>query len=92
MRYIEDGRMPIDNNLLERDIRLFATGRKSWLFSDTVQGARASAIIYSLMLTCRACRVEPFAWLQYVLTELPRRPDDADIGDLLPFNFKKQAA
>lgn len=39
-RYTEDGRMPIDNNLLERDIRIFATGRKSWLFSDTVEGPR----------------------------------------------------
>ena len=88
-RYTEDGRMPIDNNLLERDIRIFATGRKSWLFSDTVDGAKASAVIYSLMLTCRACRVEPFAWLKYVFTELPQRPEDADIEDLLPFNFKK---
>ena len=85
-RYTEDGRMPIDNNLLERDIRIFATGRKSWLFSDTVDGARASAVIYSLMLTCRACDVEPFAWLKHVLTKLPQRPDDADIEDLLPFN------
>lgn len=91
-RYTKDGRMPIDNNLLERDIRLFATGRKSWLFSDTVDGARASAVIYSLMLTCRACRVEPFAWLRYVLIELPQRTDDADITDLLPFNFPKTAA
>ena len=91
-RYAEDGRVPIDNNLLERDIRLFATGRKSWLFSDTVEGARASAVIYSLMLTCRACRVEPFAWLKHVLTKLPQRPDNADIEDLLPFNFKMQQA
>jgi hypothetical protein len=37
-RYTEDGRMPIDNNLLESDIRLFATGRKAWLFSDSVEG------------------------------------------------------
>ncbi len=42
-RYTEDGRMSIDNNLLERD---------SWLFSDTVDGAKASAVVYSLMLTC----------------------------------------
>lgn len=60
-RYTEDGEMPIDNNLLERDIRIFARGRKSWLFSDTVAGAGASAVDYSLMLTCRACGVEPFA-------------------------------
>jgi hypothetical protein len=45
--------------ILERDIRIFATGRKSCLFSDTVDGAKASAVIYSLMLTCRACGVEP---------------------------------
>ena len=91
-RYTEDGRMPIDNNLLERDIRIFATGRKSWLFSDTVDGAKASAVIYSLTLTCRACAVEPLAWLRHVLTELPQRPDDTDIEDLLPFSFKKQCA
>ena len=88
-RYTEDGEMPIDNNLLERDIRIFACGRKSWLFSDTVEGARASAVVYSLVLTCRACGVEPFAWLRHVLMQLPQRPHDADIEDLLPFNFAK---
>jgi transposase len=91
-RYVSDGRMPIDNNILERDIRVFATGRKSWLFSDTVDGARASAVIYSLMLTCRACGVEPLAWLRHVLTELPQRAVDADIDDLMPFNFPKVTA
>lgn len=91
-RYTQDGRMPIDNNLLERDIRIFATGRKSWLFSDTVDGAKASAVIYSLMLTCRACSIEPLAWLRHALTELPQRTENADITDLLPFNFPKTAA
>jgi transposase len=91
-RYTEDGRMPIDNNLLERDIRIFATGRKSWLFSDTVDGARARAVVYSLMLTCRACGVEPLAYLRHVLTELPQRAIAADISDLLPFNFTRTAA
>lgn len=90
-RFTEDGRMPIDNNLLERDIRIFATGRKSWLFSDTVEGANASAVVYSLMLTCRACGVEPLAWLRYVLSQLPQRAVNADITDLLPFNFPKAA-
>jgi hypothetical protein len=88
-RYAKDGRMPIDNNVLERDIRPFVTGRKSWLFSDTVAGARASAVVYSLVLTCRACGVEPFAWLRHALTELPKRDHDANIDDLLPFNFPK---
>ena len=67
------------------------TGRKSWLFSDTVAGAKASAVIYSLVLTCRACGVEPYAWLRHVLTELPLRRTDDDIEDLMPFNFAERA-
>ncbi|KVU28414.1 hypothetical protein WK66_08785 [Burkholderia ubonensis] len=80
------------NNVIERDIRPFVTGRKSWLFSDTVDGAKASAMVYSLMLTCRACGVDPHAYLLHVLTELPQRAPDADISDLLPFNFARQQA
>lgn len=59
------------------------------MFSDTVAGAKASAIIYSLMLTCRACSVEPYTYLLRVLTELPQRAADADISDLLPCNVAK---
>uniref|UniRef100_UPI003CF9C600 IS66 family transposase n=1 Tax=Massilia sp. TWP1-3-3 TaxID=2804573 RepID=UPI003CF9C600 len=86
-RYIDDGRAPIDNNLIERDIRPFTIGRKNWLFSSSVAGADASAVIYSLMLTCRACDIEPYAYLRHVLTELPQRRPGADVTDLLPFNF-----
>ncbi|VVD30245.1 IS66 family transposase [Paraburkholderia dioscoreae] len=89
-RYATDGRAPIDNNVCERDIRPFATSRKSWLFSDTVDGAKASATIYSLVLTCRACGVEPYDYLLHVLTELPQRAPDADVTDLLPFNYARQ--
>ncbi|KWE48959.1 hypothetical protein WL76_23425 [Burkholderia ubonensis] len=92
IRYVDDGRLPLDNNVIERDIRPFATARKSWLFSDTVAGAKASAVVYSLMLTCRACGVEPHARLLHVLTELPQRAPDADISDLLPFNYAKRQA
>jgi len=91
IRYANDGLAPIDNNVLERDLRMFVTGRKNWLFSDTVAGAKASAVVYSLVLTCRACGVDPYAWLRDVLTELPQRVPDADIEDLLPFNFAKRA-
>ncbi|MHB9841716.1 IS66 family transposase [Paraburkholderia terrae] len=89
-RYVTDGRAAIDNNICERDIRPFATSRKSWLFSDTVDGAKASATIYSLVLTCRACGVEPYDYLLHVLKELPQRPPDADVTDLLPFNYARQ--
>ena len=88
-RYVTDGRASPDNNVIERDIRPFVTGRTAWLFSDTVDGAKASAMVYSLMLTCRACNVEPYAYLLHVLTELPQRPPDADVNDLLPFNFAR---
>jgi transposase len=87
IRYASDGRAPIDNNLLERDIRIFVTGRKGWLFSDTVAVAGASAVIYSLVLTCRACGVDPYDWLNHVLAELPQRGANDGIDDLLPFNF-----
>jgi hypothetical protein len=62
------------------------------MFSDTVAGANASAIVYSIMLTCRACNIEPYSYLRHVLTEMPQRPVDADITDLLPFNYQPQAA
>jgi transposase len=92
IRYADDGCAPIDNNLLERDIRVFVTGRKNWLFSDTVAGAKASAVIYSLVLTCRACGVDPHDWLAHVLTQLPQRGPEADIEDLFPFNFAAEKA
>ena len=89
-RYVRHGRAPVDNNVIERDIRPFCTGRKSWLFNDSVAGAKASAMVYSLMLTCRACGVEPYAYLLHVLTELPQRAPDADVTDLLPFRYAEQ--
>jgi transposase len=64
---------------------------KSWLFSNTADGATASAVIYSLMLTCRACGVDPLTWLRHVLTELPQREEAADISDLRPSNFSKNS-
>ncbi|MET3135545.1 hypothetical protein AAKU55_005856 [Oxalobacteraceae bacterium GrIS 1.11] len=88
--YIDDGRAPIDNNLIERDIRPFTIGRKSWLFSNSVAGVDASAVIYSLMLTCRACDIEPYVYLRHVLTELPKHQPGADVSDLLPFNYNNR--
>ena len=48
-------------------------------------------MIYSLVLTCRACGVEPYAWLRSVLIELPLGQPDDDIEDLMPFNFAERA-
>ena len=87
-KFVDDGAYPIDNNRVERDIRPVATGRKAWLFADTQSGANASATLFSIMLSCRANGVEPYAYLRYVLTELPQRGEGCDVGDLLPFTFK----
>ena len=60
IRYTEDGKVAIDTNLAENAIRPFALGRRNWLFADTVSGAKASAMLYSIVSTARANGVEPY--------------------------------
>ena len=85
MRYCEDGRLEIDNNRCENAIRPFVTGRKNWLFSDTVKGAQASANLYSLIETAKANGLEPYAYLRRVFRLLPAATTVADIEALLPW-------
>ena len=61
------------------------TGRKNWLFSDTVLGAQAGANLYSLNETAKANGLEPYAYPRQVFTELPRATTVADIEALLPW-------
>jgi transposase len=84
-RYCEDGRLEIDNNRCENALRPFVMGRKNWLFSDTVQGAQASANLYSLIETAKANGLEPYAYLRRVFTKLPAATTVADIDALLPW-------
>jgi hypothetical protein len=63
-------------------------GRKAWLFSDTVAGAKASAVIYSLIETAKANGLEPYHWLRQVLRELPAAKTVEAIEALLPWNVK----
>ncbi|MBN2866078.1 MAG: IS66 family transposase, partial [Thiotrichales bacterium] len=69
--YITDGRLNIDNNPVENAIRPFAIGRKNWLFSNSVKGVKASAMLYSLIETAKANDLEPQAYLTQLFTELP---------------------
>ena len=62
-RYLDDGRLEIDNNLCENAVRPFVMGRKAWLFSDSVAGVSASANLYSLLETAKAHGLEPYAIL-----------------------------
>ena len=86
--FTTDGRLRIDNNLTENAIRPFVMGRKSWLFSNSVAGANASANLYSLVETAKANGHEPYAYIKRVLTELPAAKTLEDVEVLLPFNVQ----
>ncbi|MFW6346905.1 MAG: IS66 family transposase [Halomonas sp.] len=91
VRYVEDGRLAIDNNAAERAIRPFVIGRNNWLFSDTPQGADASARLYSLISTAKANGHEPYRYLRRVFKELPAAESVADFEALLPFNLDPES-
>jgi len=82
--YTEDGRLRMDNNLVENAIRPFVIGRKNYLFCDSVAGANASANLYSLIETAKANGIEPYAYLKTVFTELPQATTVEQIEALLP--------
>ena len=71
MAFLDNSEVSISNNLAENAIRPFTLGRKNWLFCDTTKGAEASAIVYSLVESTKVNGVEPFAYLQHVLLQLP---------------------
>jgi transposase len=89
--YLKDGRYPIDNNPVENAIRPFAVGRKNWLFSASVKGAKASANLYSLIETAKANGLEPYAYLKQLLTDLPNAESYEDVDRLLPWNMNQSS-
>ncbi len=89
IRYLEDGRYPIDNNVAEQAVRPFAIGRKNWLFSQTTAGAHASAVIYSIIETAKANELEPQAYLKQLFTELPNINSFEEIEKRLPWNVSR---
>ncbi len=88
--YLDDGRLAIDNNACERAIRPFVIGRRNWLFADTPNGAEASAAIYSIIETAKANGHEPYRYLRYLFTELPKASSPEQVAHLLPFNVAPQ--
>jgi transposase len=70
--FLEDGRYEMDNSWVERQIKRFAIGRKNWLFCDSVEGAKASSILYSLALTAKLNGKNPFEVLTEIFKELPK--------------------
>lgn len=90
-RYLDDGRLEIDNNRTERAIKPFVIGRKNWLFSHSVAGVEASQIIFSLVETAKAHAIDPYAYFRYVLAKLPYASNLEDFDALLPFNVDPAA-
>lgn len=92
VRVLEDGRLELSTNAVERAIRPFVIGRKAWLFADTPSGATASARLYSLVETAKANGVEPWRYLEAIFTRLPSASSRADYEALLPWRLAKQLA
>jgi transposase len=90
--YCTDGRLNIDNNLIENAIRPFAVGRKNWLFADTAEGARASAILYGIFATCKANNIPSYDYLCKALTLLPACSPNDDFTPFLPYNLVARSA
>ena len=89
--FLRDGELPIDNNASERAIRGFCIVKKNWQLIDTINGAKTSAIIYSITETAKANHLKPFDYVQYLLEEIPKHMEDKDrsfLEDLLPWSEK----
>jgi transposase len=87
IRFLEDGRIEISNNLAERSIKPFVIGRKNLLFCNTPRGARASAVIYSPVESAKENKLNPHAYLNYLFEQLPNLEsrDDETLDRLLPW-------
>ena len=88
-RYHLDGRYRIDNNMVENSIRPLALGRKNYLFCGNHDAAEDAAVIYSLLGTCKALKVNFCDWLVYVLSHIHDYDNDysKDLAELLPNNW-----
>ncbi|MCR4598093.1 MAG: IS66 family transposase [Acetatifactor sp.] len=91
--YLEDGGCSFHNNTSERSCKAFVTGRKNWLFSDTPNGADASALVYSIVETAKANDIDIFHYLKYLLIKTPTlQTSDEDLEKLCPWNHECRAA
>ena len=88
-RYLEDGRLSIDNNSAERAVKNFAVGRRNWLLAKSIRGADASAVVYSITETALLNGLKPYVYLTYVLDQLRQMgpfPKPEELDRLLPWS------
>jgi len=93
IRFLDDGRLEIDNNRAERSIKPFVIGRKNWLFANTPSGAKTSAVIYSVVETAKENGLNPFDYLKFVFERIKRidPADPATVDELMPWDENVQA-
>jgi hypothetical protein len=84
--FLEDGRVEIDNNDTENDIRPSAVGKKNWLFVGSPEAGKRSAVMYTLLISARNHGVDPQAYLQDVIERLPSART-GELDALLPANW-----
>ena len=84
-RYLLDGHLEISNNRAERSIKPFVIGRKNWLFANTPNGARASAIYYSLIVTALENGLRPFEYLTWIFSNAPNLGKPGYVNDFKDF-------
>lgn len=88
-RFLQSGDLPIDNSVVERIIRSFAIGRNNWIASGSENGAQWTAILYSIITTCKLNGIDMEEYLCDVLMRLPCRDTGVDISDLTPIGWYK---
>jgi transposase len=89
-RYIDDGRLEIDNNIAERALRGVAVGRRNWLFAGSKAGGERAAAIYTVMQTCKANGVDPQAYIADVTGKIAADWPAARWDELMPWNWAAQ--
>jgi transposase len=91
-RFLDDGRLGLDNNLCERQLRDIAIGRRNYLFAGSHDAARRAATLYSLLRTCALHDVPPLPYLTDVLRRLAAGWDQDRLDELLPDRWKPERA
>ena len=90
-KFVNDGKIPIDNSRAERAIRPFAVHRKNWLFADTVAGAKANAVWYSIIESAKANNLNINKYILYLLSTLPQlegEQEESSLEKYLPWSTK----
>ena len=103
--FLENGDVPLHNSASEQCIRTFCVGKKNWVLIDSIKGAQASAVIYSLSETAKLNNLNPYYYFDYLLSELPKyltynaktdtvdtsKLDEATLEELLPWSPQAKA-